>query len=67
MVEFPAVTVCNHNKLKRSTLTGTVYDEIKKIDAKYKALIKPEEFTYDYVDTGVYTPPAAGEYCIYCH
>ncbi len=67
MVEFPAVTICNHNKLKSSTLTGTVYEEIKKVDTKYKALVRPTMYSYDYTehDADYYDSGSAGEYNIY--
>ncbi len=65
MVEFPAVTICNHNKLRRSKINGTHYENIKKVDSVYKSLKHPEDMNLDLLVPGDVSEELAGEYCIY--
>ena len=37
IAEFPAVTICNENKLRKSKIVGTVYENIMTLEAKYSA------------------------------
>ena len=60
-VVFPAVTVCNMNRLRRSNLRGTQYESILNLDDTYNNKIDPS-YKSDFVHNKFLVDPSQGGY-----